>query len=170
MMLRFGLPLVIAASLFGCTTTQQLRQRPSGAELQALSDASRTGPVTLLYQHPPGSTSPAPRPPQPVGTLPSADANVPLGDLSRIRGYETKRRGRGALDGLGLGMLGGFLAGALVAATQTGEEGTPCVDHCGPHISDGTVMVVGGMVGAAVGGAIGLGTGAIIGHKDRYLF
>src|SRR5262245_22559308 len=89
-----------ACLVAGCTTTRTIRRPETVEELQALVWKKREH-ITLLHGAPAGATSPvsaslALAPPPAEG-----DAGVSPVDLSNLRGYEVKRRGLGALEGLG---------------------------------------------------------------------
>jgi len=84
-----------------------------------------------------------------------------------IRTIRVTRPGRGALDGLGLGFLGGTLvgavAGALAGASQSG--GLTC------HDSPACLFpAIGAGVGAFAGAFIGMIAGAIKGHAPPVEF
>jgi hypothetical protein len=95
---------------------------------------------------------------------------MPLAGPSNVRGYELKRRGLGGFEGLAIGTLLGFVAGAVIGLAVTSDD-PPCED---PHLcvrfaSRQKALLAGGL-GAALGLVIGRQIGADIGHTDRYLF
>jgi hypothetical protein len=65
---------------------------------------------------------------------------------------------QGALQGLGLGILGGALALGGLAAISA-EDDPSCIYFC----SRGSNFLVGAVVGGAIGGGIGLVVGAAVG-------
>ena len=113
-MQRLMAALAIAASaLGGCTTTRHIRRPDTVEQIEPLHTNARYR-MTLLHERPPGATSTVP---SSLLLDPNATANrdvAPLVDLSNLRGYTIKRRGQAALEGLGLGILVGLVAGAAV--------------------------------------------------------
>jgi len=80
-----------------------------------------------------------------------------------IRQVTFVRRGRGALVGIGIGLLGGGGGGALVGLAS----GMSCgADDwfCGPGFN----AAVFGTVFGAIGGVVGLATGTARGHRTVY--
>ncbi len=75
------------------------------------------------------------------------------------------RRGRGALEGLGIGLLGGVLTGALIGLAG-GDE--PEDFGCLPVCTAKAKAFFGGITFGAIGGLIGLPIGAMAGSKDVY--
>ena len=162
--------LAVGACLFAaCTTTRTVRRPETAAELESMVWKKRTH-ITLLYGVPEGATSAVPESLATLRGAPDADAGVPLVDLSNLRGYEVKRRGVGALEGLGLGTLIGFVGGALIGLAMGSDP--PCVNVDYPCIgftASDKALFIGGM-GAIGGHAIGPLIGAVVGHTDRYVF
>jgi hypothetical protein len=73
--------------------------------------------------------------------------SVPTDDLDTVL---VLNRGRGALEGLGWGLLAGGLAG-LVAGADAGRSANPALPGA---VVGGIVAVVGGVIGAALGAAV----------------
>jgi hypothetical protein len=162
--------LAVAACLFpACTTTHTIRRPATAEELQSLVWKKRDH-ITLLKGDPEGSTSPVPRSLAPAAPPPEGDADVPMVDLSNLRGYEVKRRGVGALEGLGLGTALGFLAGAVVGSAMGTDRSCQNVDEGCVELSSSNMALIIGLLGAVVGHATGPLIGAAVGHTDRYIF
>jgi hypothetical protein len=84
---------------------------------------------------------------------------------SRIVSVRFTRHGRGALQGIGIGLLSGGGGGALVglmSSTTCGKDDW----FCGPGFN----AAVFGVFFGAIGGAIGLVTGTARGHRTVYRF
>ena len=167
--------VLVGACLFvGCTTTRTIRRPETAEEFQALVWKKRDH-ITLLHASPQGATSPVPEalalvPPAPLA--PESDASVALVDVSNLRGYEVKRRGLGALEGLGLGTLFGFMGGALIGLAMGSDR--PCEPNdthfgCIRFDASEKALLIGG-AGAIGGHALGPLIGAAVGHTDRYIF
>jgi hypothetical protein len=171
-MTRLLSAFVVGACLVaGCTTTRTIRRPETVEELQSLVWKKREH-ITLLYGDPEGAASSVPASlalaPQPA----EGDAGAPPVDLSNLRGYEVKRRGMGALEGLGLGTLFGFIGGAVIGLAM-GSDG-PCEPNdthfgCVRFGAGEKALLIGGM-GAIGGHALGPLIGAGVGHTDRYVF
>jgi hypothetical protein len=73
--------------------------------------------------------------------------SVPTDDLDTVL---VLNRGRGALEGLGWGLLVGGLAG-LVAGADAGRSSNPALPGA---VVGGIVAVVGGVIGVALGAAV----------------
>lgn len=87
-----------------------------------------------------------------------------------VIGYEVKRHGLGAAEGLGLGLLTGAVAGAMAGAALGSD--TACTgDHCaGIAFSSGDKALMGAAVGGCAGALLGTLIGAIVGHTNRVVF
>ena len=150
-MRRFAITSALVAALAGgCTSTHWIRRPATAAELETWMPRQRDR-VTLLHAGSEGETA-------------------PLVEVSKLRGYEVKNRGRGALEGLGLGILAGALAGFAVGASF-GSDG-PCTNDDGGCVmfsaSDKGFAL--GLIGALVGSAVGPLIGFAAGHTNRYVF
>jgi len=171
-MRRFISTLAVGACLIaGCTTTRTVRRPETIAELESMVWKKRTH-ISLLLAAPEGATLSVPEPLTAFAGPPDdGDAGVPLVDLPNLRGYEVKRRGLGALEGLGIGTVIGFVAGALIGLA-TGDD-SPCQngdhDPCIRFTSSDMALFIGG-IGAVAGHALGPVIGAAVGHTDRYIF
>src|SRR4029077_5799987 len=123
-MQRLMAALAIGDSALGaCTTIHHIRRPDTVEQIEPLHTNARYS-MTLLHERPPGATSPAPRS---LALDPNATANrdaAPLVDLTNLRGYAIKRRGRAALEGLGLGILPAAWGG--VAAGFASGDDPPC--------------------------------------------
>src|SRR5215471_456233 len=98
----------------------------------------------------------------------AADGAGPAGwvvDSSRIQSYATVNHGRGLLEGLALGGLGG---GALGAAIGYASGDDSCPNGCWIHFSAGAKAVIGGIAFGALGLVGGAVAGTIIGSRDVY--
>jgi hypothetical protein len=162
--------LAVGACLFSaCTTTRTIRRPETLEELESMVWKKRAH-ITLLQRVPEGATMPVPEPLAALVVPADDDGAVPLVDLSNLRGYEVKRRGVGALEGLGIGTLIGFLGGALIGLAQ--GDSPPCVNvdyPCFGFTAWDKAIFFGGMGGIG-GHALGPIIGALIGHTDRYVF
>jgi hypothetical protein len=87
-----------------------------------------------------------------------------------IKAIEVRDRGRGAREGLLIGLLAGTAGGALVGYAS-GDD-TPCGGDysCIIGFTARQKAVIGGVLGAVTGTLIGLSVGAALGHVDRYEF
>ena len=171
-MQRLMAALAIAASaLGGCTTTHQVRRPDTVKQIEPLHMNARY-PMTLLHERPPGATSTVP---SSLVLDPNATANhdaAPLVDLSNLRGYTIKRRGQGALEGLGLGMLVGVVTGAATGIAAGDDPMCPMYSesNCILRFSAADKAVGFGIAGALIGGLLGTLIGTAIGHTDEYIF
>lgn len=171
-MQRLMAALAIAASaLGGCTTTHHVRRPDTVEQIEPLYTKARSR-MTLLHERPPGATSTVP---PPVAPAPSAtsDGAAPLVDLSNLRGYTIKRRGKAALEGLGVGILVGVVAG--VATGFAAGDDPKCMNmnsegFCLFEFSAADKAAGLGIVGALIGGLLGTVIGSAIGHTDEYIF
>ncbi|HEY7371645.1 MAG TPA: hypothetical protein VIF57_05650 [Polyangia bacterium] len=168
---RFATTMALASCLAGaCTTTRQVRRPASGAELESLMPSQR-GRVTLLGE--PSAADPAPSfhqvPALVERPLPPAGA-VPLIDVSKLRGYDVKNRGRGALEGLGLGIVLGALVGAAVGSAAGSDAPCDGRDGCYDGFSASDKALAVGLIGALAGSIIGPLVGFAAGHTNRYVF
>lgn len=162
---------IVAAVSGGCTITRTV-QRPERVEdIPALYTKHRFH-MTLLHQRPEGATSAVPPTLGMVASADPGDEGPPIGDISNLRGYEVKRRGLGALEGLALGTVLGFVGGALIGLSM-GSDG-PCEPNdthfaCIRFDAEEKALLIGG-TGAIGGHALGAIIGALVGHTDRYVF
>lgn len=83
--------------------------------------------------------------------------NVPTREISEIRFVN---RSKGALEGLGLGLLGGVLTGAVIGLA--GGEGA--------IFSKEEAAIVGAVYFGGIGGLLGIPIGAAVGSKSKYQF
>ncbi|HEX2658108.1 MAG TPA: hypothetical protein VHU40_07555 [Polyangia bacterium] len=104
--------------------------------------------------------------------LPAVPAGAPTAPTDADRGFEIKRHGRGALEGLGIGVLVSAALGGL-GGLMLGDDG-PCQsspESCsGIRFSANEKAAAGALVFSLPGALIGTIIGAVVGHKDRYLF
>ncbi len=86
----------------------------------------------------------------------------PTDEIARV---EFKSRGRGALEGLGIGLVVGAITGFAFdfASGQQDEENIIQVDDL-----EEDVAIVLGVLWSSLGGLIGLPIGAVVGSKDVY--
>lgn len=164
---------ILVATLAGCTVTHPIARPATSAELGALVGPKRTH-IALLQQRPGGLVSlPVPPSLAPVA-IPFPDDQAAAGqgvDLASLRGYEVTRRGRGALEGLGVGIVTGFFAGAVFGAAAGDDRpcpassDVPCI-----RFSSGDLALLFGAVGAFAGAGVGALTGLLVAHTDRYTF
>ena len=172
-------PLAVAATLLAACTTIHRVPRPSTIEqlhemvdrdLGAGSGVERRGLATasLLFQPTDGSADLVPA--SLDLALASLDSGGAAHDSSLLRGYEVKRTGTGALEGLGIGALTGALAGGLIGAgLGDWSSESSCNDGC-EGVPGQYLMLAGALafgVGLALVGAL---VGAGVRHTDRYLF
>jgi hypothetical protein len=171
-MKRLATTMALASCLAGaCTTTHQMRRPASGAELESMMPSQR-GRVTLLGE--PSAAAPAPSFQQTVPAvverpLPPAGA-APLIDVSKLRGYDVKNRGRGALEGLGLGIVFGALVGAAIGSAAGSDAPCNGRDGCYDGFSASDKALAVGLIGALAGSVIGPLVGFATGHTNRYVF
>lgn len=85
---------------------------------------------------------------------------------SQIKSTVLKKSGRGALEGLGLGILSGAITGALIGFVS-GDDDPQTVFL--PYTAEEKAVGYGVVLGAA-GGLLGLPIGAAVGSKDKFLF
>ncbi len=170
-MKRRASTLALAACLLaGCTVTHQI-QRPQTLEQFAPTVSRNRAAITLLHERPAGATSAVP----PALLAPAdgprdgGDGAPPL-DLSNLRGYEVKRRGLGALEGLGLGILVGALAGAMIGLAAGDDAVCNGTDNCPDGLPATTKAIGLGLFGALGGLLVGPPIGLLVGHTDRYVF
>jgi hypothetical protein len=163
--------LALAATLLaGCTITHHV-QRPQTVEQLDPIVWKKRDAITLLYERPAGATSAVPP------ALPAAADRVrgggdeaPLLEVSNLRGYDVKRRWPGALEGLGLGILGGALAGAAIGSSIGSDPPCNGMDGCVDGFSGSDWALAFGLVGAFAGSVVGPLIGLLVGHTDRYVF
>jgi hypothetical protein len=92
--------------------------------------------------------------------------NTGTGSLERastatIREIRFTNRSRGALEGLGLGLLGGAALGALALSQGQNTDG---------FFSEGDLAWIGAVLGGATGGLVGVVLGALAEHREVYRF
>lgn len=148
-------PMVAAAlAVASCTTTYRVA-RPANDQQRA----------ELITRAAAGEALP-PAPPSAVAPL------AMTAPLDATNGFEIKRPGRGALEGLGIGILVGAAVGGL-GGLMLGDDG-PCQsspESCsGIRFSANEKAAAGALVFSLPGAIIGTVVGALVGHKDRYLF
>jgi len=90
--------------------------------------------------------------------------------LEEVRAIEVRRPGRGAIEGLGLGLLSGAAIGAISGYIEGGDPPSGCMVFVCVPLTAGEKAVVAGTVLGLSGALTGLLIGAIIGHRDRYEF
>jgi len=168
--------LALAVTLFAaCTTIHRVPRPATVEELHAITDrdlgagsaAARRGlaTVSVLFQPTDGSANLVPV----SRDLALAAIDRPGGgyDSSLLRGYEVKRAGTGALEGLGIGALTGALAGGVIGAAL--GDWSNCRAECDfPPGED--AMLWGALILGAAFGVFGALIGAGVRHTDRYLF
>jgi hypothetical protein len=161
----------MAAVLAACTRTYTVKRPTTVGELQMSMMRHDSGVVTpLLHVSAAPNVSPLPSAPVPWGTSLTASGQIPLVELSAIRGYEVKRRFMGGIEGLLLGAGIGAFAGAALAASQVDDSSCEGQDHCVDLFSGSDVIAIGAVMAGLTGAAIGALIGAARGHTDRYLF
>jgi len=165
---RAGALVATLMAVAGCTVTRPIPRPRTAEQFQALVGEGTS--ITLLPTQP-GAVRSRVSLSLAAEAVPAAPGpRGPSIDPSNLRGYETKRRAAGALEGLGFGILGGFLAGALVGAAS-GDDG-PCHNDDGGCVmfSSGDKALGLGLIGAIPGALIGALIGVCMGQTDRYLF
>jgi hypothetical protein len=168
-MRRLATTLALATALAGgCTTTRYVQRPRAVEEIQPLYTKARFH-MTLVHERPVGATSPVP-----VSLLLARDPiaieqSVSLVDLANLHGYKIKRRGLGALEGLGMGILIGAVGGALLGAAM-GDDSPCAVDSPCIRFTSSDLAPVFGVAGAISGSVVGALTGALVGHTDEYVF
>jgi len=171
-MQRLTAALAIAASAVGgCTTTHLVRRPDTVEQIEPLHTNARYR-MTLLHERPPGATSTVPTSlALDLGATANSDA-APLVDLSNLRGYTIKRRGPGALKGLGLGILAGAAAGVAAGFAAGDDPQCPMSAESGCifRFSAEDKAAGGGVAGALIGGLLGTLIGTAIGQTDEYIF
>lgn len=170
-MRRFISTVAVGAWLFaGCATTRTIRRPETIEQLESMVWKKRAH-ITLLLAAPEGATLRVPEPLTAFAGPPDdGDAGVPLVDLANLRGYEVKRRGLGALEGLGLGTVIGFVAGAMIGLSLGSDRSCQNVDEGCVQFTSSDKGLFFGLMGAVAGHAIGPLIGAAVGHTDRYIF
>jgi hypothetical protein len=167
---RLAITTVLVASMTGACTSTHWIPRPPRASRPDLWMPKQSDRVTPLDERPAQATSPLPAAPMPASDARPPEAGLSLSSVPNARGYELKNRGRGAAEGLGLGILTGGLLGYAVGVSSGGDE--PCSGDGGGCImfSASFKGVVIGGIGALVGATVGTLIGFAVGHTDRYLF
>ena len=172
-------PLAVASTLLAaCTTIHRVPRPATVQELQEMTDrdlgagsgVARRGLATasVLFQPTDGSAYLVP-----VSVdlaLAAIDSGGAAYDSSLLRGYEVKRTGTGALEGLGIGFLTGAVVGGLLGA-GVGDWSSCREDRGGDCGVPGEYTTLGGAVIFGVPLAlVGALVGAGLRHTDRYLF
>jgi hypothetical protein len=163
----------------GCSSTHQV-VRPSSLDSFAEVTDTGEGPIDVIV------TPPASEDPHSVEAVRSRSARLlDVGDdgisvrrrgeqqtlsLRDIRGYDVTRRGQGALEGLGIGLLAGVTFG-VVAGLAAGDD-PPCApeNFCIFRLSAGDKAAISGVVAGLTGALSGALIGALVGHTDHYVF
>ena len=168
--------LALAVTLFAaCTTIHRVPRPATVGELQEMTDRDlaagtfatqrHLAAVSVLFQPTDGSAELVPVPRDlALATMDSAGAPY---DSSLLRGYEVKRTGTGALEGLGVGVLTGVLTGAAIGAGF--GDWSSCRSECDFPPAETAMLWSALILGAAVG-VVGALIGAGVRHTDRYLF
>ena len=86
---------------------------------------------------------------------------VQTAEVSNVRFV---RRGKGAAEGLGIGLLGGGLFGAVIGFAS-GDDETDCFPLC---LTAKEKAVLGGIVLGVIGGVLGTLAGVSSGSRDNY--
>jgi hypothetical protein len=180
--------LFVASLAVGCTTTYHVTRPVNAEAFEAVVVGTQAAPVTLLYAaskaQPKDRVSATPESPTiargdllaftplgPIAKASSGDLQLTLGDL---RGYQVPRHGRGAAEGLGVGLLLGGTLG-VVAGLAAGTD-PPCMSTelfgClgNVRMTAREKATVGGIALGATGAVVGAIFGAITGHTDAYVF
>ena len=87
-----------------------------------------------------------------------------------LRRISVRQHGWGALDGLGLGLLSGVVAGALVGAIYPVARQTTGGCNETPWVCPPGSAIVGALFGAIPGAIVGTLLGAAIGHRTTLEF
>jgi hypothetical protein len=162
------LAAIAATASGGCTRTYNVARPKSAAELQLTLMANDAGVVTPIVAPQPSAPSAASSP-VPWGTSLTPSGEVPTIDMSQVGGYEVRRRGAGALEGLLIGTLGGAFVGFAIGASL-GSDSCANMDHCYVAFSSTEKGAIGAVLAGATGLVLDTLIGAVRGHKDRYLF
>jgi hypothetical protein len=185
-------PVLAGVAAAACTTTHHV-VRPRSPEAFLMLASGQDAPIVLLhpepYRAPTDATlaSRSPRRPTP-GTTREEDLIMVAPDgvvvaspegplhlkLDDVQGYRVRRTGMGLLEGMGIGVLSGALAGAALG--YSGGDDPPCMDNgflgCFLYVRETATEkariggTLGGLAGLLVGGIVG----AALGHTDVYLF
>jgi hypothetical protein len=101
------------------------------------------------------------------GTTPDDAEPGAIVESANMRSYTTVSHGRGAVEGLALGVLGGVAIGAGIGFAS-GDDTCPESSFCILRFSAGDKAVLGAIGFGSIG--LGLGTliGAVIGSRDVY--
>jgi hypothetical protein len=135
--------------------------RPSGT--LALESVDRTGVTISVFSHGPDYRN---------SVTSATSSHTEVVSLDDVHGYVVTRRGLGALEGMGCGLLGGVVLGAATAVLIASVAPSPLQgyrfsvpDSGGEGLAEGLAVKL-GVTGAIVGGLMG----AVIGHTDTYTF
>jgi hypothetical protein len=175
MLHRIGSLALAGTLLAACTTIHRVPRPTTVEELQAMTErdlaagtfATRRGlaTVSVLFQPTDGSSGLVP-----VArdrALAMMDSGGGAYDSSLLRGYEVKRTGTGALEGLAIGVVTGALAGGAIGAGL--GDWSDCRGEC-DFIPGETAMLWSALILGAATGVVGALIGAGVRHTDRYLF
>jgi hypothetical protein len=98
---------------------------------------------------------------------PSGDVvSVPTSEVIALR-LETPDRGRGALEGFGLGLVAGAIGGGLFMGLVAGAEDSD-PDSGFVVVTPGEAIAIGAAGLGVVGGVVGLAVGAVRGSRTLY--
>lgn len=157
-----ALILTLSVASLGCTHTQTVRTDSARFDAVRQEVINQRVTVTTANRQQYRDVTLTDLAPDSVSwRAPGGETTVPTADVFAIR-LEKKNRGRGALEGLGLGFAGG-VGGALVLgiAAVVSEEDTGFISPAAAM-----AIVAGGL--GAIGGLLGLPIGAVIGSKKKY--
>lgn len=157
-MFRFVFILAFAVVLTGCSHTRHLNPVSPGDRAEINERGSSTATVTLrsgesvkarsLHVAEDVTTWNDPQ----IGSPESISTN-------EIDTIQYTNRGRGFLEGAGIGLGVGLVAGAVIALAD-GSEPENVGEAVGESIGDAVVLVGVPILGAAAGGAVGAGIGS----------
>ncbi|MGH7456723.1 MAG: hypothetical protein ACRENG_35570 [bacterium] len=161
-MFRHYFFMILIVALYGCTSSRLINPRNS-ADLAKISiKPDQKVRVTMSNGHwfigsnlqvTPDSTRFF------VGRQFLSVANSEVKEITHVR------RGKGALQGLGLGLLTGTAVGGIIGIAAY----KPC-DNCFIDFGPGFSLMAGSALGILLGGPFGALIGADIGSKSKYQF